>query len=130
MPTALILGASSDIGLALARKFAQEGYDIQLGPRYPAGIRSPRSDISIRFNVQCSIHQFDADRTASHEFFFNQLEHSPEISLYCIGDMSKGMEMEDSWKETEKIISANYTGAVSILNIISRKYASQEKGII
>jgi short-subunit dehydrogenase len=44
--------------------------------------------------------------------------------------MSREKEMEDSWKETEKIISANYTGAVSILNIISRKYASQKKGII
>jgi decaprenylphospho-beta-D-erythro-pentofuranosid-2-ulose 2-reductase len=130
MPTALILGASSDIGLAIARKFAREGYDIQLGARDPAGINSTRSDLSIRFNVQCSIYQFDADRTASHEFFFNQLEPSPEITIYCIGYMSKGKEMEDSWKETEKIISANYTGAVSILNIISRKYASQKKGII
>ncbi len=130
MPTALILGASSDIGLAIARKFAQEGYDIQLGTRDPAAISSTQSDLSIRFNIRCSLHQFDADRTASHEFFFTQLNPSPEITVYCIGYMSQGKEMEDSWEETEKIISANYTGAVSILNIVSRKYASQKKGTI
>jgi len=130
MPTALILGASSDIALAIARKFAQEGYDIQLGARDPAAIESTLSDLSIRFNIRCSLHQFDADRTAYHEFFFTQLNPSPEITVYCIGYMSRGDEMDDSWEETEKIISANYTGAVSILNIISKKYASQKKGTI
>jgi decaprenylphospho-beta-D-erythro-pentofuranosid-2-ulose 2-reductase len=31
--TVLILGAKSDIGIAIARKFALEGYDIQLAGR-------------------------------------------------------------------------------------------------
>jgi decaprenylphospho-beta-D-erythro-pentofuranosid-2-ulose 2-reductase len=35
MPTVLILGAGSDIAVAIARKFAAAGYDIQLAARNP-----------------------------------------------------------------------------------------------
>ncbi|MFT3948630.1 MAG: hypothetical protein QM763_16830 [Agriterribacter sp.] len=40
MPVVLILGATSDMGKAITRKFAEEKYDIQLACRKPEDLAS------------------------------------------------------------------------------------------
>ena len=42
----------------------------------------------------------------------------------------KMKQARSDWSESEKIIHSNYTGAVSILNIVSNYYAEQKKGTI
>jgi decaprenylphospho-beta-D-erythro-pentofuranosid-2-ulose 2-reductase len=130
MSTVLILGATSDIGVAIAREFARSGNDIQLAARNPGDLGRIASDISIRFNVRTSSHSFDAGVTDSHASFFAGLSPKPDLTVYTIGYMGPGKESLQTWTETEKIIDANYTGAVSILNIVAGYYASQKKGTI
>ena len=130
MPTALVLGATSDIGLAIARKLASQGYDIQLAGRDLNMLRPIATDTSIRFNIKTSIFPFDAADTGSHAGFFRELAPLPDITIYVIGYMSDSAEALRSWSETEKMLTANYNGAVSILNIVATRYAEGKKGII
>lgn len=44
--------------------------------------------------------------------------------------MSDNEEARKNWAETERMIHSNYTGAVSILNIVSNYYGEQKKGTI
>ena len=44
MPTALILGATSDMAIAIARKFASHQYNIQLAARNTEGLQALQSD--------------------------------------------------------------------------------------
>ena len=60
MATALILGATSDIGMAIAKKFASEKYDVLLAARKPQQLVPLESDIHIRYGVKCSSLAFDA----------------------------------------------------------------------
>ena len=71
MPTVLILGATSDMGFAIARKFASEKYDVQLAARNVEQLRPMQSDIQIRYNVTCTVHEFDALNFTSHQSFLN-----------------------------------------------------------
>ena len=41
MPTVLILGAGSDMAVAIARKYASAGYSLQLAARNPAVTTAP-----------------------------------------------------------------------------------------
>jgi len=128
METVLVLGATSDIGIAIAKKFAAAGYGIQLAARTPAQLEALRSDIEIRYKVPCSAYQFDALDYSSHASFFNGLK--PDITITIFGVMYEEDDAFAEWTLAEKMISTNYTGAVSILNIAARHYIAQQKGAI
>ncbi|HUQ97128.1 MAG TPA: SDR family oxidoreductase [Chitinophagaceae bacterium] len=130
MPTVLILGATSDMGYAIAKKFAAEGYDIQLAARKPEQLQAYQSDIQIRHNRQCSVHAFDALDFASHAAFYQSLSPKPDISICVVGYMNENEKVIADWNETLKTINTNYIGAISILNLIAADYSRHGKGTI
>jgi decaprenylphospho-beta-D-erythro-pentofuranosid-2-ulose 2-reductase len=130
MPTALILGASSDMAIAIARKFASHQYNIQLAARNTEPLQALRSDLGIRYNVQCTTHSFDALNYASHQSFFDQLSPKPDVTICVFGYLGAAMKARSDWQEAERIIQTNYTGAVSILDKVANYYAQQKQGTI
>jgi decaprenylphospho-beta-D-erythro-pentofuranosid-2-ulose 2-reductase len=130
MPTVLILGATSDIGYAIAKKFASEKYSIQLASRNPDVLKPFQSDLGIRYNIECTVHAFDADQFQTHQSFYNSLPNKPDITVYVIGYMNDNDKVIQNWQETLTTINANYTGAVSILNILASDYAIKREGVI
>ena len=130
MPTVLILGAASDMALAIAKTFAEHQYSIQLAARNPDKLAAFQSDIQVRYNVPCTVHAFDALNYASHAAFFDQLQPKPDVTVCVFGVM---YEEEDAFRDfalAEKMIDTNYTGAVSILNIAAGYYRAQKQGCI
>ncbi|HTI09455.1 MAG TPA: SDR family oxidoreductase [Puia sp.] len=130
MPTLLLLGASSDMAVALAQKFARCGYDIQLAARNAARLDPLRSDLAIRHGISASLYEFDAGDFAKHAAFFASLDPKPDLTICVFGYLGHQQAAASDWAECERIIQVNYTGAVSILNIVANYYASQHKGII
>lgn len=130
MPTVLILGASSDMAGAIALKYAAKRYDIQLAARKPERLKATASDLAIRNNVTCTLHDFDAADFSSHQQFFQSLPVKPDVTICVFGLLGTQETAEQHWQEAEAIIHTNYTGAVSILNIIANHYQSMGKGAI
>jgi decaprenylphospho-beta-D-erythro-pentofuranosid-2-ulose 2-reductase len=130
MATVLILGATSDIGAAIAKKFASQKYDILLAARKPEQLKPLESDLRIRYSVQAESLAFDALRYDEHARFFNSLAVKPEISICVFGLLIDEEVAFDDWSLTEGMIHTNFTGAVSILNVIAKYYLSQKKGTI
>lgn len=130
MPTVLILGASSDMGIAIARKFASHKYDIQLAGRNHSQFAPLESDLKIRFEVNCTSHHFDALDFGSHSSFYQSLNPKPDIVVSVTGYMNDNDKVIVDQQETIKTINTNYTGLVSILNIIASDFASKKKGVI
>lgn len=130
MPTALILGATSDMAIAIARKFAANNYDIQLAARNTTSLQPLQSDLGIRHNVKCSMHAFDATNYASHKSFFDQLSPQPDVTICVFGYLGDANKARTDWHEAERIIQTNYTGAVSILDRVADHYSLQKKGVI
>jgi decaprenylphospho-beta-D-erythro-pentofuranosid-2-ulose 2-reductase len=130
MPTVLILGASSDIAVAMAAKFAAGGYDIQLAARNSSRLIPLRSDLAIRYDISCSVHEFDATDFNGHAAFFNTLLPLPDITICVFGLLGDQQRAVSDWSECEKILHVNYTGAVSILNVVANHYTAQGKGLI
>jgi decaprenylphospho-beta-D-erythro-pentofuranosid-2-ulose 2-reductase len=130
MPTALILGAASDMAVAIAKKFASQGYAVQLAARNAHRLQPLLSDIAIRYNVAATVHEFDARQFASHPQFFDTLPALPDVTICVFGYLGDQATASADWKECAQIIETNYTGAVSILNVISNKYAARKSGTI
>jgi len=130
MPTLLILGATSDMAIAIARRFAAAGYAIQLAARNSGRLRPLQSDLSIRHDVACSLHEFDAAKPATHAAFLASLPQRPDITISVFGYLGDQVLAESDWTECERILQVNYIGAVSILNLIANEYAANGSGTI
>jgi len=130
MPTVLILGATSDMAIALSKKYAAAGYGLQLAARDTGRLYPLQSDLSIRYNVPCTLHEFDAAQPGQHPAFFAGLTPQPDITISVFGYLGDQQLAQSDWKECERIILANYTGAVSILNIVADSYATRQNGTI
>jgi len=128
METVLVLGATSDIGMAIAKKFAAAGYNIQLAARKPELLGPLKSDLEIRYKVDCTLHAFDAVKYDTHAAFFDALK--PGITITIFGTMYEEEDAFNDWSLAEAMINTNYTGAVSILNIAAKYYITQQKGAI
>ena len=130
MPVVLILGATSDMAMAIARKFASHHYDIQLAARKYDQLQPLQSDIRIRYNVNCSLHAFDALNYSSHQQFIDGLEPKPDVAVCVFGYLGDAIKARSDWGEANTILQSNYAGAVSVLDKIANYFESQKKGTI
>ena len=128
--TVLILGATSDMAVALAKKFASKGHNIQLAARNADRLKSLQSDLSIRYNIVSSIHEFDAVKFEQHQSFWNSLSPKPDITISVMGYMNDNEKVIADQNETLKTIHTNYSGPVSILNIAAHEYMAKQQGTI
>ena len=130
MPTILILGAASDMAIAIAKKFGSAGWEIQLAARHPDRCSDQAADLRIRYGVNCRVLAFDALDFNSHKAFFESINPKPDV-VACVfgylGDNEKGLA---DWEEAKRILDTNYTGAVSILNEVSVSFEKRNSGTI
>lgn len=130
MPTVLVLGAASDMATAIAEEFASHGYHIQLAARNVNRLEPLQSDLAIKYSSRVSIHEFDALNFVSHSTFFEELNPRPDVTVCVFGYLGENEKAFADWPLASRIIHTNYTGAVSILNIIARNYISRKEGVI
>jgi decaprenylphospho-beta-D-erythro-pentofuranosid-2-ulose 2-reductase len=130
MATVLILGSTSDMAMAIARKFAAQKYDIQLAARNIEQVRPLQSDITIRYQVNCSVHAFNATAFDTHKSFFADLLPKPDVTVCVFGYMGDNEAAMSNWAEAQTVIQTNYSGAVSILNVASMHYIAAKQGTI
>ncbi|GAA0563058.1 SDR family oxidoreductase [Chitinophaga japonensis] len=130
MPTVLILGAGSDMAVAIARRFAAAKYDIQLAARNTSFLQAQQQDLHIRYGVAASSHAFDALDFNSHAAFYESLEPRPHITICVFGYLGDQELGQTNWQEASRILHTNYTGAVSILNVVANDYAARRQGMI
>jgi decaprenylphospho-beta-D-erythro-pentofuranosid-2-ulose 2-reductase len=130
MSSILILGAMSDVAQAMAHEYAKNGYEVILAARKKERLESLEKDLQIRYNVKVSSVEFDALNFKSHFDFYKDLPHEP-TAVACVfgylGDTAKGLL---DWNEAEEILHINYTGAVSILNVIASNMMERKHGTI
>ncbi|MCK4577275.1 MAG: SDR family oxidoreductase [Candidatus Marinimicrobia bacterium] len=130
MSYVLILGAKSDIAKAVARIYAQNGYDLFLASRNSDDLDTFRKDIEVRYEINVKLLEFDALKFDSHQVFYDSIVPKPLGVICFIGYLGNQEKALGDFKEAQKIIETNYTGCVSILNIIANDYAKQKNGFI
>lgn len=118
------------MAVAIARKFAAAGYDIQLAARNADRLRPLQSDLAIRYSVSSTLHEFDATQPATHAAFLSSLPILPDMTICVFGYLGDQQLAESDWTECERILQTNYIGAISILNLIANAYASKGSGLI
>ena len=130
MKYVLILGAKSDIAKALAREYAKHDYDLYLAARNAEELEPFGNDIKVRYDKEARLVEFDALDYESHQAFYNTLDPKPLGVISAIGYLGDQEKAQNDFQEAQKIIDTNYTGCISILNIIANEYEQNKNGFI
>lgn len=126
----LIIGAKSDIGLAVAHKFGSLGYSIQLAARNKKSLTADSNDIEIRYNVPVKLYEFDALNIRSHDKFISALKPLPTVAICAVGYMGNQKDSELDFNSALNVIRSNYEGPVSILSKLANKFEKRGSGTI
>ncbi len=129
-PAVLILGARSDIGLAIAHAYAALGHPIQLAARNAEGLAAAKTDIGLRHSVAVTLHEFDALALETHEGFVDALPELPRIAVSAIGYMGDQAESERDMIAAARVMRSNFEGPASILGTLANRFAQRGSGAL
>lgn len=126
----LIIGAKSDIAKEIARVYAENNFNLYLAARETESLKDFAKDITMRNNVKVELKKMDITNFISHKRFYLSLNPKPIGVAVVAGYMAEQKECESDWGKTINTVNVNYTGAVSILNIITNDMEKNKKGFI
>lgn len=126
----LILGARSDIAMAIAHRFAKAGHPVQLAARDAESLETARADIAVRYDVAATLHDFDVLDLDRHASFANDLANLPQIVVCAVGYMGDQSENERAPQEAVKVMRSNYEGPANILGIFANLFEERGSGTL
>jgi short-subunit dehydrogenase len=126
----LIVGAKSDIAKATARVYARHGYDLYLAARNSSELEEFANDITTRTQRTVKLLELDILDYKSHQYFYDTLDEKPLGVISAIGYLGGQKKAQSDFNEAQKIINTNYTGVVSLLNIIACDFEKRRSGFI
>jgi len=126
----LIVGAKSDIAKAVAKEYAKNGYDLILASRKSGELSGLANDIAIRTHRDIILKDLDIVDFESHQAFYEALEPKPIGVIMAVGYMIDEKEAENNLHETLNMLHVNFTGCVSLLNVIANDFEKLKNGFI
>jgi len=126
----LILGAGSDIAIATAHKYAQNGYSIYLCSRNIKELKKEARNIEIRYEVNVDVIYFDALDYESHKEFYSDLPVKPKGVLLAFGLLGDQEAQQRQFELAKSVMDTNYVSAVSILEVVSQDFEKRKSGFI
>jgi short-subunit dehydrogenase len=116
----LIVGATSAIAQAVARRYATDGADLFLAARHPERLAAAADDLRARGAVQVETHVFDANDFSSHAALVEVVRVAfPRLdaALVAYGTLPDQPAVE---RDAEAVVRAFTTNATSVIALLTR----------
>ncbi len=130
MSYVLIIGAKSDIAKATAREYAKHGYDLYLAARNSEELEEFAKDVITRTQRTVQLLELDILDYKSHQSFYDNLEEKPLGVISAIGYLGEQEKAQSDFDEAKQIMDTNYTGVVSLFNIIADDFEKRRSGFM
>jgi len=115
--TVLVLGANSDVAKQCILQYSEKGFQIFAASRDLVSLKNFVVENHLEDKVD--LLYFDAVDFASHQKFYTELPLKPNVVLYSAGFLVQNEDAFQDFDRTLQMMHTNYSGAVSILNIIA-----------
>lgn len=130
MKHCLILGAHSDVALAIAHQLAKEGHSLWLAARRFQDLEPIQKDLEIRYGVPVACFAFDAEKPESHQAFVEALPECPDEVYLVFGYLGPHPGSLEHPTDARRIVQVNFAGAVSVLQALALAMQKRGKGAI
>ena len=133
MRNILILGATSAIAEATARRFAQDSDRFYLVARNPERLAAVANDLKIRGASQVETAVMDANELHRHADLITQAEMALgglDTVLIAHGTLPNQKDCEASFDATLQELQSNCLSTISLLTHIANRFEAQKHGTI
>ena len=130
MKNVLVLGATSDMAQAIARKYAAEGWSLTLAAIETDLLTPIAEDLRIRSCAPVVALDFDATDFANHRAFYDALETKPDAVVAVFGYMSDQEKVRNDVEDIRRTIDINFTGMATMLSVIAEDFEKRGEGSI
>lgn len=128
--TALVIGATSDIGRAIARRLADEGYALQLAARDATRLERDARDIRLRANNSVTMHRCDVLCDDGGVSFLAELDPWPDVAVCVVGLLGDQSENERDGAVAERVMRANYLGPALVMGALAEHCEGLGAGVL
>ena len=128
--TILIIGAKSDIAVAVAHKFASEGYNLQLAARNSSELDVAANDFKIRYKINASTYELDILKNETFTDFIDSLDCLPNVAFCAVGILGNQTDDEKSFYDSMLVMRTNYEGPSLLLGEIANLFEIRGSGSI
>ncbi len=126
----LILGATSDIARAAARRYAACGHALILVARDATRLEDDAADLRLRFGGAVETRVCDLLDEASRAALLDSLSVLPGIVLCAVGLLGDQAEAERDPALAERIIGTNFTAPALVLGELANRMAGRGSGVL
>ena len=131
--TALITGASSGIGLELAKVFARENYDLIITARREEKLLELKNELQAKYNIQVWVISGDLAESEVADDIFNfvteqDIEINALINNAGVGDY--GLFIDSDWQRQLTMIQLNITALTKLTHLFLPMLSKQERAYI
>jgi uncharacterized protein len=133
MEQALITGASSGIGLALARVFAREQYDLILVARREDKLRSLQRELSEQYGVKVTVLSHDLSEKDAPQKLFDQVQQqnlSVDVLVNNAGYGDYGEFASSDWQKLQGMILLNVLALTHLSHLFLPAMVARGRGKI
>ncbi len=130
----LVVGATSGIGLAIARRLAAEGASLILAARRPEALAPIASDLRVRGAAEVAIEPFEALEIERHAEFaarcIDRAGGALDGVVVCHGLLPDREQSEDDPALVRRTIETDLTSAITVLHALAPRFETQRAGWI
>ena len=127
---ALVIGGTSDIGRATARRFAAEMGIVQLAGRDLERLEQEACDIRIRTAASVTVHLCDVLQPGGGVALVNTLEPLADVAVCFVGTLGDQLRAQRDAQATEEIIVTNYVGPALLLGALAERFEARGTGTL
>ena len=128
--TALVIGATADIGRAIARRLADGGWTLQLAARDPARLEREAQDLRVRTGVTVTAHHCDVLEDDGGASMLNALDPFPDIAVCVVGLLGNQAETQRNPATAKRVMRTNYVGPVLLMGMLAERFEQRGSGVL
>ena len=128
--TALVIGATSDIGRAIARALAADGYRLQLAGRDAARLQREVRDLRVRAGGAVSTHLCDVLRPDAGVSLLAGIDPLPDVAVCVVGLLGDQRHGQRDGDAAERVMRTNYLGPALLLGALAERFERRGSGVL
>ncbi|KQQ12047.1 short-chain dehydrogenase [Methylobacterium sp. Leaf123] len=128
--TLLLVGATSDIGHAVAARYAEAGWRILLAARDPERAQRNADDLEARHRAEVALLRLDIFESERFAAWLDGLPVLPDTVVCAVGELGDQGRAEADPAHAEQVLRTNFLGPSLLLGLVAERFAARGSGTI